>query len=643
MVKDDEILPIMQEKEPAKEEARILPEKEQGVRQKLEEIFHQKAVQRVLLIAPPDADVHLFDYETARRKRYWSYAPYGLGVMATFLRKEGKEVNILNLNHEILKACCQVQSKEQFQFDDTWKKILLQEIEFFKPEVIGATCMFSQTHSICAKVCEYIKSINPRIPLCLGGVHITNSFSEQTTKKQMMRDFSKVDFFFLYESELAFRNFIQVVNGKKGVPELTQVFFNCTEEKLHFEGKSIPTAEDLNVIPAHDLFKLEELSNYGKIGSFFCFKEPHAKFATVLSNRGCRAHCAFCSVRNFNGVGVRTRSVKSVVEELLLLRQKYEIDHIMWLDDDFLFNPTRALELFQEMIKQNVGLTWDCTNGVIAASCSEEVIAAAVQSGCIGLVIGMESGNPEILRRIQKPGTVSIFLRAAAVLRKYEQINARVFLMIGFPHETYRMILDTFTVAQEMDLDWYNITILQPLPNTPIFDEMVKLGLINTSVNFDEIRYSSGAYGKHRKIAESSRDLLCRDFKDAFRDINLDTIPPKEHLDDIWAYMNYHLNFGRLLNEKRPLKLYQQLKYVENICNLIAPTNAFAAYFLGYLQNKLYGKIDPEVIEKLEHILETDHYWVRRFEDFKLSPDHLRTKNFPEQEQRVNPLLTISR
>ncbi len=636
MVENDEVRFILREDIDV-----LLNEEEIVTKQKIKDIFCNKKINKVLLVTPPDADVKLFDFKTAQLRRYWNYAPYGFGVIATFLRREGVEVKIINLNHEILKACCS-KNESEFQFEEVWRRIVSEEIDFFEPDLIGVTCMFSQTHSICAKVCDYVKSFRVNIPLCLGGVHITNSFSDQTTRKQMINDFSKVDFFFLYEGELAFRNFIQVVNGKKKMTELAQVFFNCSNQKLLFDRKLIPTAEDLSVVPAHDLFKLEELSDYGKVGSFFCLKDPETRFATILSNRGCRASCTFCSVRSFNGVSVRSRSVESVVEELIVLRDKYRIGHVMWLDDDFLFTPSRVLALFNEMIKREVGVTWDCTNGVIAASCTEDVIAAAAKSGCIGLVIGMESGNPEMLKRIRKPGTVGIFLKAAEVLRKYEQINARVFLMIGFPNETYRMILDTFNVAKEMNLDWCTITVLQPLPNTPIFDEMVKRGLINTTVNFEEIRYSSGAYGKYKKIAEASRDLLSRDFKDAFKDVDLDSVPPKECLDDIWAYMNYHLNFARLFRENRPAKLYQQLKWVENISNLIGPTNAFAAYFSGYLQNKLSGQINSEVIKKLEHLLNTNPYWVQRFNEFGLSIDHLRDKDFPEEKDGVCSLKNMA-
>ena len=57
------------------------------------------------------------------------------------------------------------------------------------------------------------------------------------------------------------------------------------------------------------------------------------------------------------------------------------VEHVMWLDDDLFFDHRRAIRLFNEMVRRDVGLTWDCTNGVVAASCTEELIAAAVESG----------------------------------------------------------------------------------------------------------------------------------------------------------------------------------------------------------------------------------------------------------------------
>ncbi len=595
----------------------------------LTKIFPKRRIERVLFIVPPDADATMFNYDTAKRGRYWNYPPYGSGVLSSHLRKDGLEPAILNLNHTVLKTCRLSKAESEFNFDATWKAALAEKLADFKPDLVGVTCMFSQTHASTVAVVNDIKRLYPKQAVALGGVHITNCLVSEKLSGPLLEDLQQADFFFTYEAEIALKEFTQIVNKKSEITNLSQVYFNSCEGKLYFAKKMTPVLpEELNVVPAQDLMNISELSDHGTIGSFYCLREEGTKFSTVLANRGCRARCTFCSVRNFNGEGVRSRAVQSVIDELKHLKQDHGVTHVMWLDDDFLIGHERALELFREMIRQDVGMTWDCTNGVIAASCTDELMAAAAASGCLGFNIGMESGNTKILREIKKPGTVETFLRAAEVLRKYEQINARVFLMIGFPGETYQMILDTINVALKMDLDWYNITILQPLPNTPIFNAMVTQGLLN-EVNFQEIRYNSGAYGKHRKLAEQKNtDMLSSDFQNAFSG-DLGSIPPREKLDDVWAYMNYHLNFKRLFHETRQTKLVQQLKYVRNITDLVAPENAFAMYFYGYLQQKIYGKIEPLTIIRLEEHLASSPYWQKRFDDFQLSIDHLKIGKFP--------------
>ena len=66
---------------------------------------------------------------------------YGAGVVATCLRNSGIDVQLLNLNHEILKACHESQSINDFDFDDIWKTHLLDSVERFQPDFIGLTCI----------------------------------------------------------------------------------------------------------------------------------------------------------------------------------------------------------------------------------------------------------------------------------------------------------------------------------------------------------------------------------------------------------------------------------------------------------------------------------------------------------------------
>lgn len=593
--------------------------------------FPGRGIRRVLFVAPPDTQMERFNFEVAKRGRYSNYPPYGVGVLATHLRRDDIEVRILNLNSLVLKAARDTARKEDFDFDAVVAELLEKEFAGFQPDIVGITCMFAMQQESAKRVCQEIARLVPDVPQAIGGVHITNHLAQASTRETLIGNFPQVSVFFLYEAEVAFRNFIAVANGTVPSAELSQVIFAKTAPRVFFTSRKLPEGPDeLDVIPAHDLMSARDMADNGKIGGFYAFKSPQTLFTTVLSNRGCRAKCTFCSVRSINGVGVRARSVQSVIDELLMLRNEHGVGHIMWLDDDLLYDEQRALTLFNEMVKQNVGITWDCSNGVIAASCKDEIISAAASAGCIGLNLGVESGNRARLKEIRKPGTIETFIKAAEVVRKYEQIHTRTLLMISFPGETYAETMDTIKLAQEMNLDWNNVNILEPLPNTPIYDQMVAEGLLSgtTEEALDDLILLNKARPLARADGQTPNqpsDLLARDFKNAFGGTDLNAQPPKAAWDDIWAYMNFHLNFERLKTEKRPAKLLQQARYLRNIADVAAPESALAMYYYGYLMQEVAGTVDPVIVTRLRARLEASPYWRARFEDFNLSVNDLST------------------
>lgn len=595
-----------------------------GIRGLMARSFPRGRIERVLLVTPPDGEAELFRIQTAKRRRYPNYPPYGQAVLATNLRKIGVEPQILNLNHEVLKAANLSADDKAFDFDSVWRTHLREAIETFQPDLIGVTCMFTMTHPSMKRVCEFAGGFG--VPIAIGGVHVTNDVN------RVLDDIPSVRFVFTREADRALPMFVLAVSGDVAIEALGQVVVNDAESgsRIRLDAPVQPSAENLNVIPAYDLIQIDQLTRYGVIGNFHGFRSKETRFATCLSNRGCRAQCTFCSVRNFNGKAVRQRSVENVLDELQLLREKYGIEHITWLDDDLLKDHARAVELFNGMVKRRLGMTWDATNGVIAASCTEEVVAAMAESGCIALNIGMESGNPEILKQVKKPGTVKNFIAAAEVLRAYEQIHARVFLMLGFPGETLAQINDTINVAREMDLDWCGITILQPLPNTPIYDSMVEQGLIEP-VGSRNTRFNSGGYGKQDQVDMGVR-LASQNFEDAFCSIPMNEVPKPTQLDDIWFFMNYHLNFHRLFSEERPTKMRQQLLNLSALSDVISPEHGFALYFTGYLQYRLTGIVPPDIIDRLERRLEQSPYWLDRFRAFGLSVDDLRRCEFANKQ-----------
>jgi radical SAM superfamily enzyme YgiQ (UPF0313 family) len=622
----------------------------------LKKIFGEKKIKKILLINPPDANKSTFDFDSAKRKRNSDYPPYGLLIVGRHLLNNGYEVEILNLHHEVSKKCVETKNNIEFNFENFWKQTLWKKIKEFNPDLLSISCLFSVTHNSYKDVCIELKNKKSleennleKMPLVSGGVHISHD------PENILKEITSIDIALLNEAELSFVNLLNYQNKKTNIESLSMTYIresNSEFIKIDVDGR--PKHLDLEIIPAYELIKVEEYSKYGTIGSWSAFRK-NVKIGTVLSNRGCRAQCTFCNVRIFNGVGVRQRSLKSVEEELYLLKNKYGIDHISWLDDDLLKDEKRAIELFNMMVKKNLQNSWDATNGLIAHSITKDgVVEAMGESGCIGCYIGIESGNRDILTKIKKPGTIETFIKAADKLNQFKKINSRGFLIIGFPEENISKIFDTINLAERMDLAWFNLTILQPWKKTPIFDLMTESNLVGKregqlnfeierenslmddlksgefNVNNSDPTYHIGEFSLQRKIEKIGKIL--KPFK-KITEFKMSDVPKPDELDDIWFYINYRLNFYQMFREKNKERLNQHLIFMEYVHKKTAPDNAIVMYFYAYLQSKILNYIDQELLKKLKLQLDNSEYWSERFEVFGLSFQDLVENKFPTRNE----------
>ena len=290
----------------------------------------------------------------------------------------------------------------------------------------------------------------------------------------------------------------------------------------------------------------------GEIGAYRFWWNENTKAGTILSNRGCRARCSFCSVRNFNGKGVRGRSYNSVVDEMQFNKEHFGINHFMWLDDDLLFNKERTISMFNEIVKRNLNITWDASNGIIASALKDEILDAAAASGCIGMHFGIESGNDEILAQVHKPSGKKHYLALEDKLKKYPQIFTKGFLMVGFPNETLAQMLETVEMAVKINLDWYTIQVVHPLPKTEMHQQLVDMGLLSDDEIEDEKLNYGNRSGKRKNIENSYEEI---DFNDPFQS-NLQRVPSKAEMEDIWFTSDFKINYERIdkINDVDKLK-----------------------------------------------------------------------------------------
>jgi len=572
-------------------------------------------VRKILLIQPIQIEEEKIDIKIALNKRYYMYPPYGLGILNTIVKNSNYQSDILDLNFETFKIIHQEKNINPEKLSERWKKILIEKLNEFKPDMVGVSCTFTMNHKNMMDVFHEVKKIDKEIITIAGGVHVSNA------TEIVLKEGKNIDFASTYESEVSFVDFIDYINQKN--KNLSQLAFFQNEKFYEIKARKTPEGEHINIIPNYGNLALNELTDLGEIGTFRYWRPKNSKGSAVLANKGCRARCSFCSVRNFNGKGVRQKSTQTVIDEIKGLYENYGINHITWLDDDLFFNTERTLDLFNKIAQENLKITWDASNGLIASAAvaHPELIDAAEKSGCIGAYFGIESGNDKILREIHKPSGVKHYKKLGPLMNKHPKIFTRGFLIVGFPNETLQQVLDTINVSVEMALDWYTVQLLTPLPSTEIYDQMIDAGKAKKGeLNLDGegfTMFSVRESERQRKIEEKNKRSN-DDFVNLFNK-NKDYVPNQKELNDIWFLADYEINYKPIIKQENKFKLLKLEKFLTDVSNRMTRDNPLSNYYLSIVKRKLdkeneAKKIDKKVVEYLDK----SSYWKQRFKTLNL-------------------------
>lgn len=568
---------------------------------------------KILLIQPLQIAEDKIDIRIALNKRYYIYPPYALGILNTVLKNNDYEADVLDLNIDVFTELHKKKlNVKKEDLTKIWKEKLIDKFKKFQPDVVGVSCTFTMNHENTIKIAKEIKKLNKKTIILAGGVHVSNA-----TEFVLKDGKDCIDFALTYEAENSILDFLGYLNNEKS--EIYQIATLVENKFYEIKKKNLPEGENINVIPNYGDIDISKLTDLGEIGTFRYWRPKNSKGTAVLAKKGCRARCSFCSVRNFNGKGVRVKSTDTVINELKNLKEKYGINHITWLDDDLLFDKEQTYELFDKMEKNNLNMTWDASNGLIASAAvvEPELVAAAERSGCIGAYFGLESGNDKILKSIHKPSGLKHYLKLGPLMNKHPKIFTRGFLMIGFPNENLSQINDTIKMAISAQLDWYTVQLLTPLPSTEIYDEMVAAGKAKKDeLNLDGegfTMFSVRESERQRKIEEADN----RANSDFIKLLNEkpDYVPNQKELNDLWFLADYEINYKPIFKQNNQDKLLKLECFLQDISDRMTRDNPLSNYFLNIVKKKLGKKKEGAERELLVHkYLEKSNYWSSRFE-----------------------------
>jgi len=368
------------------------------------------------------------------------YPPLGLLYIAAVLEQEGHKAQVLD--SQALNLTTQ-ETKD--------------EIKKAKPALVGITAM-TPTVKGAFEAARLSKEVYPDVPTVLGGVQLS-LYPEATVSNKY------VDFGIAGEGEYVMADLAKSLqSGKKDFSKIKGLIYK-EDGKIRSTGFRIIENLDSLPFPARHLVNTKDYS-------CVIAKDP---MTTLMTSRGCPYRCGFC-FKSPTDTKLRFRSPKSVVDEIEECVKKYKVKEIMFYDDTFTADRKHAMGISDEIIKRGIKVSWEAPTRVNCVD--QELLKRMEHAGCVRLRLGVESGNNEILKIMRKGTNKEMVRKAFAMLRK-TRIETFAYFIIGYAHETEKTIQDTIDFAKELDSDWVMFTVATPLPQTPLFDEAVKLGVIS--------------------------------------------------------------------------------------------------------------------------------------------------------------------
>jgi hopanoid biosynthesis associated radical SAM protein HpnJ len=313
------------------------------------------------------------------------------------------------------------------------------------------------------KIAGMMKDTNPKLKVAFVGPPVT-------VEPEMALQSAAVDFIVRREFDY------QIARYASGTPleELPGVSFRKDGGIIHNPEGSV--IEDLDRLPwVTKVYKRDlDITRYN-------VPFLHHPFISLYTSRGCPAMCSFCLwPQTLSGHRWRLRSSDDVAAEVRYALDAFsEIKEIFFDDDTFNYRKARTLDLCAKLKPLN--FTWSCTSRVTT---DYETLKAMREAGCRLLIVGYESGDPEILKNIKKGATIEMALRFTENCKKLG-LTIHGDFIIGLPGETRETILKTIDFAKRLDVETIQVSIAHALPGTELYEYGAQNGLIQLSMADD--------------------------------------------------------------------------------------------------------------------------------------------------------------
>ena len=413
-------------------------------------------------------------------------APMGIISLGTVLKRENIDVTLIDLSF----------STSLDEYKESIKRLM--------PDIVGISTM-SLIIDTAFEVAKLTKILRPQCKVVFGGAHAT-ALPEETLTNEF------VDVVVIGEGEYTLLDLVRTWENGGNLSEVRGIYYKDDGQIKVTQPR--PFIENLDDLPIPDRDLLPTFRQHLEIPPAFPRTAP---FANMFTSRGCPFNCAFCQpmLRKEFGKKIRCRSADSVVNEMELLIDRYNVKTIYFNDDTFLTNKKRAVEICEKIRKRGINnkIVWTIQTNV--NTIDEDIATVLKRSGCIYISFGVESGNNYILQQVlRKNQTVGRIKKSFEICHKVGLLTGAS-LIIGSPGDTKDTIRDTVKLVEQIKPDSIDTHFLTPTPGSDLYDKYLEMGILDYKQWADPDRYTPGLI-KFKGLTEKDLISLYEEVQQAY-------------------------------------------------------------------------------------------------------------------------------
>lgn len=306
------------------------------------------------------------------------------------------------------------------------------------------------------RAAEVAKQVNPNITTIAKGAHF-NVLDVST-----LGQYPSVDMVLRGEYEETCRE----LGGQKPKQDILGLTYRNSRGEI-VRNPSRPFIDDLDTLP----FPARHLTR----NELYVRPDTGEPQTTIVTNRGCPFDCIFCLATQVAGRKNRVRSIGNIITEIEECIQRHHIRNFLFRSDLFTSDKAWVIELCQEILNRRLDIEWVSNSRVDTVD--EEMLAWMKKAHCWLIAYGVETGNRENLKKMNKRATPEDAYRALQLTRK-AGIRSSIYLLFGLPWDTPATLQEDIEFAKRLDPDFLEIFYVYPFPGTELYEMAVREGLL---------------------------------------------------------------------------------------------------------------------------------------------------------------------